>query len=91
MTKLTLDDKEYEIDNMNDDQKEIINILNVGSNASALLNHISQCVEENAENKTNGHIIRNLCLFPRCPGNGNPRQVVEHLYYIVVHGNLISV
>ena len=53
MTKLTLDDKEYEIDSMNDDQKEIINILNVGSNASALLSHISQCVSAVQQMKTN--------------------------------------
>ena len=53
MTKLTLDDKEYEIDSMNDDQKEIINILNVGSNASALLSHISQCVSAIQQMKTN--------------------------------------
>ena len=53
MTKLTLDDKEYEIDDMNDDQKEILNILNVGSNASALLNHITQCVTAIQQMKTN--------------------------------------
>ena len=53
MTKLTLDDKEYEIDDMNDDQKEIINILNVGSNASALLSHITQCVTAIQQMKTN--------------------------------------
>ena len=53
MTKLTLDDKEYEIDDMSDDQKEIINILNVGSNASALLSHISQCVSAVQQMKTN--------------------------------------
>ena len=53
MTKLTLDDKEYEINDMNDDQKEIINILNVGSNASALLSHISQCVSAVQQMKTN--------------------------------------
>jgi uncharacterized spore protein YtfJ len=53
MTKLTLDDKEYEIDDMNDEQKEILNILNVGSNASALLSHISQCVTAIQQMKTN--------------------------------------
>ena len=53
MTKLTLDDKEYEIDDMNDEQKEILNILNVGSNASALLSHISQCVSAVQQMKTN--------------------------------------
>ena len=53
MTKLTLDDKEYEINDMNDTQKEILNILNVGSNASALLSHISQCVSAVQQMKTN--------------------------------------
>ena len=53
MTKLNIDNKEYEINDMNDDQKEIINILNVGSNASALLNHISQCVSAVQHMKTN--------------------------------------
>lgn len=53
MTKLTLDDKEYEIDDMNDKQREIINILNVGSNASALLSHITQCVTAIQQMKTN--------------------------------------
>jgi hypothetical protein len=53
MTKLTLDDTEYDIADMTDDQKEIINILNVGSNASALLNHITQCVQAVQQLKTN--------------------------------------
>ena len=53
MTKLSIDDKEYEINDMNEDQKEIINILNVGSNASALLSHISQCVTAIQQMKTN--------------------------------------
>ena len=53
MTKLTLDDTEYDIADMTDDQKEIINILNVGSNASSLLNHITQCVQALQQLKTN--------------------------------------
>jgi hypothetical protein len=53
MTKLTLDDKEYEIDDLRDEQKEVLNILNVGSNASALLSHISQCVSAVQQMKTN--------------------------------------
>jgi len=52
MTKLTLDENEYEIDDMTDEQKETLNILNVGSNASALLNHISQCVTAIQQMKT---------------------------------------
>ena len=53
MTKLTLDDKEYEIEDMTEEQKEILNILNLGSNASALLNHITQCVQAIQQMKTN--------------------------------------
>ena len=32
MTKLTLDEKEYEIEDLTDTQKEMVNILNLGSN-----------------------------------------------------------
>tara|TARA_E500000318_G_scaffold110102_1_gene124682 strand:+ start:1121 stop:1330 length:210 start_codon:yes stop_codon:yes gene_type:complete len=53
MTKLTLDDKEYDIEDMTEEQKEILNILNLGSNASALLNHITQCVQVVQQMKTN--------------------------------------
>ncbi len=53
MTKLTLDDKEYDIEDMTEDQKEILNLLNIGSNASALLNHITQCVQAVQQLKTN--------------------------------------
>lgn len=45
MTKLTLDDKEYEIEDMTDEQKDILSVLNLNSNSSTLLNHILQCVE----------------------------------------------
>ncbi len=53
MTKLTLNDKEYEIDDMNDEQKEVLNILNLGSNSANLLNHILQCVNAIQQIKTN--------------------------------------
>ena len=53
MTKLSIDNNEYEIDDMTDEQKKILNILNVGSNASALLSHISQCVSAVQQMKTN--------------------------------------
>ena len=53
MTKLTLDDKEYEIDDMTDEQKEILNILNLGSNSANLLNHMAQCVNAIQQMKTN--------------------------------------
>ena len=53
MTKLTLDEKEYEIEDLTDTQKEMVNILNLGSNSSTLLNHMLQCVSAIQEMKTN--------------------------------------
>tara|TARA_R100000951_G_scaffold21442_1_gene17858 strand:+ start:879 stop:1085 length:207 start_codon:yes stop_codon:yes gene_type:complete len=53
MTKLTLDDKEYELEDMDDEQKEILNFLNLGSNSSNLLNHMIQCVNAIQQMKTN--------------------------------------
>ena len=44
MTKVTIDEVEYDTDNMTDDQKGIINVLNKGSNSMSLLEHITQCV-----------------------------------------------
>ena len=53
MSTLTIDDKEYNIDDLDDSQKEIVNILNVGTNSVALLNHIVQCVQAVQQLKTN--------------------------------------
>ena len=52
MSTLTIDDKEYNIDNLDDNQKQIVNILNVGTNSVALLNHIVQCVQAIQQMKT---------------------------------------
>jgi hypothetical protein len=52
MTKLTLDEKEYEIEDLTDTQKEVVNILNLGSNSSTLLNHMLQCVTAIQQMKT---------------------------------------
>ena len=53
MSILTIDDKEYNIDDLDDNQKQIVNILNVGTNSVALLNHIVQCVQAVQQLKTN--------------------------------------
>lgn len=53
MTKITLDDKEYDTVNFTDEQNQIINILNVGTNSVALLDHITQCVRAIQQIKTN--------------------------------------
>ncbi len=44
MAKITIDELEYDTDNMTDDQKEIISVLNRGSNSLGLLNHVVKCV-----------------------------------------------
>jgi len=53
MTKVTIDDKEYDTVNFTDEQNQIINILNVGTNSVALLDHITQCVRAIQQIKTN--------------------------------------
>jgi len=53
MTKITLDDKEYDTVNLTDEQNQIINILNIGTNSAALLDHITQCVRTIQQIKTN--------------------------------------
>tara|TARA_R100001377_G_C3156045_1_gene98015 strand:- start:564 stop:779 length:216 start_codon:yes stop_codon:yes gene_type:complete len=53
MTILTIDDKEYDTNNLNEDQNKIINILNTGIDTSNLLNHMLQCVQAIQKIKTN--------------------------------------
>jgi len=52
MTKITLDDKEYDTANLTDEQNQIINILNVGTNSVAILDHVTQCVRAIQQMKT---------------------------------------
>ena len=52
MSTLTIDDKEYNIDNLDDNQKQIVNILNVGTNSVAMLDHMLQCVKAIQQMKT---------------------------------------
>jgi len=52
MTKITLDDKEYDTANLTDEQNQIVNILNVGTNSVAMLDHMTQCVRAIQQIKT---------------------------------------
>tara|TARA_R100000935_G_scaffold54606_1_gene83675 strand:- start:88 stop:297 length:210 start_codon:yes stop_codon:yes gene_type:complete len=52
MTKITLDDKEYDTANLTDEQNQIVNILNVGTNSVAMLDHMTQCVRAIQQMKT---------------------------------------
>jgi len=53
MTKVFLDDKEYDSKDFNETQINDLNILNVGTNSVALLDHILQCVKAIQQMKTN--------------------------------------
>ena len=53
MTKVFLDDKEYDSEDFNEAQTNDLNILNVGTNSVALLDHILQCVKAIQQMKTN--------------------------------------
>jgi len=52
MTKITLDDIEYDTDNFSEDQIKITNTLNLGMNTSSLLNHMLQSVQAIQQMKT---------------------------------------
>ena len=45
MTKITIDDKEYDIESMTDEQKRIINVLGNGQSSLNLMSHIIQCIQ----------------------------------------------
>tara|TARA_R110000824_G_scaffold100116_2_gene238042 strand:+ start:768 stop:977 length:210 start_codon:yes stop_codon:yes gene_type:complete len=53
MTKITLDDKEYDTADLTDEQNQTVNILNVGTNSIAMLDHITQCVKVVQQLKAN--------------------------------------
>lgn len=44
MTKITIDDKEYDLEAMTEEQQEIIGVLQENRAAQGLLNHVLQCV-----------------------------------------------
>jgi len=52
MTILTIDDKEYDTKDLSADQQQIVNILNVGTNSVAMLDHMLQCVKAIQQMKT---------------------------------------
>ena len=45
MTKLTIDDKEYDLETFTEEQHKILGVLNLGQNSVGLLNHMLQCVQ----------------------------------------------
>lgn len=53
MTKLTIDDKEYDLETFTEEQHKILGVLNLGQNSIGLLNHMLQCVQAIQQMKTN--------------------------------------
>ena len=44
MVKMTIEGTEFDTDNMNDEQKELIEVLKVNTTTSNVVNHMLQCV-----------------------------------------------
>tara|TARA_R110002012_G_scaffold166336_1_gene329706 strand:+ start:214 stop:414 length:201 start_codon:yes stop_codon:yes gene_type:complete len=44
MTKVTLDNKEYDRKDLTDEQNGIVDLLNTGTSTLSLLEHMKQCV-----------------------------------------------
>jgi len=42
---ITIDDKEYSVDSLTEEQKVIVATLQTGEDALKILNHIGQCVQ----------------------------------------------
>ena len=53
MTKITIDDKDYNTDNFSEDQNNIANTLTLGMNTMSILNHTLQSVRAIQQLKTN--------------------------------------
>lgn len=53
MTKITIDEQEFDTKDFTDTQNQIVSILNLGQNSITLIDHISQCVRAIQNMKTN--------------------------------------
>ena len=58
MTKITLDDKQYDRKDLTDEQNGIVDVLNNGTSTIALLDHMTQCV--NAVQKAKSAELKQL-------------------------------
>tara|TARA_R110000765_G_C18855194_1_gene599409 strand:+ start:367 stop:567 length:201 start_codon:yes stop_codon:yes gene_type:complete len=51
MTKLNIDDKEYNTETFSDEQNQLLSTINLGQNAETLINYIHQCVQSVQQTK----------------------------------------
>ena len=50
--KITIEDKEYDVDETNENIMGVVRTLTTGSNSLHLINHIAQCVQAIQNTKT---------------------------------------
>ena len=50
--KITIEDKEYEVDETNENIMGVVRTLSTGNNSLKILNHMSQCVQAIQNTKT---------------------------------------
>ena len=53
MTKITIDEQEFDTKDFTDTENQIVSILNLGQNSITLIDHIAQCVRAIQNMKTN--------------------------------------
>ena len=53
MTKITIDEQEFDTKDFTDTQNQIVSILNLGQNSITLSDHMAQCVRAIQNMKTN--------------------------------------
>lgn len=51
MTKINIDDKEYDTETFSDEQNQLLSTINLGQNAETLINYIHQCVQSVQQTK----------------------------------------
>jgi len=52
MTKVSINNKEYETEGMTPEQIDLVNLLNLGKNSVTLLDHILKCTSSVQQMKT---------------------------------------
>jgi len=66
MTKVSINNKEYETEGMTPEQIDLVNLLNLGKNSVTLLDHILKCTSSVQQMKTE-ELTRLLEVRPTFP------------------------
>tara|TARA_R100001369_G_scaffold23428_2_gene43087 strand:- start:907 stop:1170 length:264 start_codon:yes stop_codon:yes gene_type:complete len=52
MTKISINDKEYDSEDLTKEQTDLVNLLNLGQNSLILFNHMVRCTQSVQQMKT---------------------------------------